>query len=62
LKGQPSGRWRGLSDVFGREETQSHYELLILNVGKSEIAGLGDIEEFSEVGGSLGYNYGNVHA
>lgn len=47
---------------FGREDTPSDHELLLSNVAKSEIAGLGDIEEAAEIGGYLEYTYGNLQA
>lgn len=47
---------------FGRENTPSDHELLLSNVAKSEIAGLGDIEETAEIGGYLEYTYGNLQA
>jgi outer membrane scaffolding protein for murein synthesis (MipA/OmpV family) len=47
---------------FGREDTPSDHDLLLSNVAKSEIAGLGDIEETAEIGGYLEYTYGNMQA
>ena len=47
---------------FGREDTPYDHELLLSNIAKSEIAGLGDIEETAEIGGYIEYTYGNVQA
>ncbi len=47
---------------FGREDTPSDHELLLSNVAKSEIEGLGDIEETAEIGGYIEYSYGNMQA
>jgi outer membrane protein len=47
---------------FGREDTPPNHDLLLSSVAKSEIAGLGDIEETAEVGGYIEYTYGNLQA
>lgn len=47
---------------FGREDTPSKHDLLLSSVAKSEIAGLGDIEETAEIGGYLAYTFGNLQA
>lgn len=44
---------------FGREDTPSDHDLQLSDVARSEITGLGDIEETAEIGGYVEHSYRN---
>lgn len=46
----------------GREDTPSDSALLLSDVARSEITGLGDIEETVEIGGYIAYSFGSMQA